>query len=546
MVKNDKNEKIVIIGFGWVGQANALALTRLGYEVFYYDIIEPPRFYKDKYGELYKRLKPLKNPLEKDGQNTCYLICVGDKVADDGIQNISLIEKALISLKPAKGTVILRSTVLPQHLKNLDFDLYMPEFLHEKFAIEEVLHPFYFVLGRPDSKIEEPKFLKELESRSKKIFRGTPEEASNIKYLSNIWNALRIAFVNEFGNLIAAPKSKDEQKQIEKIINFVFENKNYLRYGCSFGGHCLPKDFLAFLSINKDKNAGILKAAFRSNLIQKELEKEFGHLPEWFSNWEGERIFFGSKLPALLEEIKANPMMKISRKTIKYAAKFLESLTPERSLEQTKAIWNDLARKNPRYFMNTKTKSGESVDEFEIRETGQIDYERYVAKDDLLCEKLGDFNDKKALDIGCGIGRMTEFFAKDFNKVYGVDISERLIESAKKRLSQFSNVRLSVNNGADYPCENNFFNFVLSYLVFQYVPILEAIEQNLKEIHRVLVPGGIAKIQLRTGPSLWRWRWFYGISLSPETAIALAQKAGFKVLKTEVEGVKNLWLWLEK
>ncbi len=286
MVKTGKNEKIIIIGFGWVGQANALALAKIGYQVFCYDVVKPPHFYEDKYSGLYNSIKWLGAPLSEDGPNACYLVCVGDKVKEDGAQDISLIKKALNLVKNAQGTVILRSTILPQHLKSLKFDYYVPEFLHEKKAVEEVLDPFYFVVGQRNTTAVQPALLKNFESRAKKIFHGTPEQASYIKYLSNVWNALRIAFVNEFGNIIKIPKTKAHREEIEKIIDFVFEKNAYLRYGRSFGGHCLPKDLMAITGINKNKNVSILKAAFESNEFHKELEKKHSHIPEWFSMWE--------------------------------------------------------------------------------------------------------------------------------------------------------------------------------------------------------------------------------------------------------------------
>ena len=128
-------EKIVIVGYGWVGQANALALTTMGYPVFYYDVT-PPVFRYEKYRDLYKQIPALNNPLQRDGQNTWYMVSVGDRVKESGEQDISLIKNALNSLKAAKGKVILRSTILPQSLKDLPFDYYLPEFLHENHAAE--------------------------------------------------------------------------------------------------------------------------------------------------------------------------------------------------------------------------------------------------------------------------------------------------------------------------------------------------------------------------------------------------------------------------
>ena len=51
-------EKIVIVGFGWVGQANALALNQMGYEVFYYDIADPKQLY-EKHASGYGKIKRL-------------------------------------------------------------------------------------------------------------------------------------------------------------------------------------------------------------------------------------------------------------------------------------------------------------------------------------------------------------------------------------------------------------------------------------------------------------------------------------------------------
>src|SRR3989344_1962308 len=44
-------EKMVVVGFGWVGQANALALNILGYNVSYFDPGEPPQHYPLHAGE---------------------------------------------------------------------------------------------------------------------------------------------------------------------------------------------------------------------------------------------------------------------------------------------------------------------------------------------------------------------------------------------------------------------------------------------------------------------------------------------------------------
>ena len=302
---NSKKETIVVVGYGWVGQANALALAHDGEEVYYFDIASVNRHYTDKYGHLYERVKPLSSLLHKDSFNTWYIVCIGDKVSLEGEQDILAIRKALETLKKAVGKVLLRSTILPGYLETLQFDIYMPEFLHEKKAVEESINPLFFVIGKKNKNISLPNFLQRWRGRAVKHFIGNPSEASHIKYLSNTWNAIRIAFVNEFGNAIAHPNSKEDVANVEKIVNFLFEEKSYLRYGRSYGGHCLPKDTRAFFNWYKKqgKSMHLLEGMHNSNLVHCDIEKNSQHLPEWFSDWIRPQISGRVALTALRDSI---------------------------------------------------------------------------------------------------------------------------------------------------------------------------------------------------------------------------------------------------
>ena len=304
----NSKEIIVIVGYGWVGQANALALSSSGYNTFYYDIGIPDLHYTNKYQELYNSIKPLSSILEKDGPNTSYIVCVGDKVSPEGEQDISSIEKALDSIKNTQGKVILRSTIIPGSLSSLNFDYYMPEFLHEKFAVEEAIKPHYFILGSRNSTDSKPDFFKLWENSAVKVFHGTPEEASYLKYLSNIWNALRIAFINEFGTIISQPASDNDLANIKRVIDFFFEEKSYFKYGKSYGGHCLPKDTRAFCtwSKNRGNNAEILQGMWKSNDAHHAIEKDNPLLSEWFSEWVRPEASGRAALKALQSSIKRN------------------------------------------------------------------------------------------------------------------------------------------------------------------------------------------------------------------------------------------------
>ncbi|MEN9561304.1 MAG: GDP-mannose 6-dehydrogenase [Candidatus Parcubacteria bacterium] len=304
-MKSLGQEKMVVVGFGWVGQANALALKKLGYDVSYFDPATPPKHYPE-HEDIYKSLSKLTNVIEKDSTSTWYIICVGDRVSEEGVQDISNIQRALDSLKDVTGGIILRSTILPDLLKDLQFDYYVPEFLHEKKAVEECIDPYFFVLGKKGDAKPEPSIFNVWRTRSRKNFEGTPQEASFIKYLSNLWNATRIAFVNEFGDAIGRPSTKQDLDRINSIINFLFDNRSYLRYGKAFGGHCLPKDSRAFTSWYAKKMGALpfLNGMYLANTKHGELEKQYPLMPEWYSEWPNQHLSGRQALRDLLYSIR--------------------------------------------------------------------------------------------------------------------------------------------------------------------------------------------------------------------------------------------------
>lgn len=300
-------EKMVIVGFGWVGQANALALKMLGYDVAYFDPASPPRHYQE-HAPVYDSLKKLSHVMAWDSPQTWYVVCVGDRVSEEGAQDISNIRGALDSLGGVQGGVILRSTILPDLLETLRFDYYLPEFLHEKKAVEECVNPYLLVIGARESARQEPSVFAAWRKVARKTYEGTPREASFVKYLSNLWNALRIAFVNEFGNTVGHPTNKKELARISNLLDFLFDGRGYQRYGRAFGGHCLPKDTRAFAAwYNKEKErVPLIAAMLSSNARHEQIEKDFPLLPEWFSEWPDRHISGWHAISELRYSIKKN------------------------------------------------------------------------------------------------------------------------------------------------------------------------------------------------------------------------------------------------
>ena len=105
--------------------------------------------------------------------------------------------------------------------------------------------------------------------------------------------------------------------------------------------------------------------------------------------------------------------------------------------------------------------------------------------------QFGDIKGKKILDLGCGIGDATLYFASKGAKVYAVDISPGMISLVKKlaRKNGFANkINAHVMVAEDLKFRKNLFDFVFGNGVLHHVDANLA----LQEVYRILKPGGVA------------------------------------------------------
>ena len=105
----------------------------------------------------------------------------------------------------------------------------------------------------------------------------------------------------------------------------------------------------------------------------------------------------------------------------------------------------------------------------------------------------------RALDFGCGVGRLTQALGERFERCDGVDIAASMVEQARRLNRHGDRVAYHVNPASDlhlFPSET--FDFVLSIIVLQHMEPRYA-KGYIAEFLRVLRPGGIAVFQLPTG-----------------------------------------------
>jgi len=100
--------------------------------------------------------------------------------------------------------------------------------------------------------------------------------------------------------------------------------------------------------------------------------------------------------------------------------------------------------------------------------------------------------DAVVLDVGCGYGRsLNELHLNGFTRLYGIDFSEKMIERAKSQYP-FLNLEVQVNKNINFP--DNTFDAVLLFAVLTCIPQNTNQLHLIKEIKRVLKPGGIIYI----------------------------------------------------
>jgi SAM-dependent methyltransferase len=103
-------------------------------------------------------------------------------------------------------------------------------------------------------------------------------------------------------------------------------------------------------------------------------------------------------------------------------------------------------------------------------------------------------NNGRALDFGCGVGRLSRALLSYFGEVCGVDISHEMIRLAK----EFTPSCTFIVNQADNlkVLQDDFFDFIYSNIVLQHQPTREIAKSYIREFIRVIKPGATVVFQI--------------------------------------------------
>jgi SAM-dependent methyltransferase len=166
-----------------------------------------------------------------------------------------------------------------------------------------------------------------------------------------------------------------------------------------------------------------------------------------------------------------------------------------RSLRRHQRDWEDLGDLDPCW----------AILAYPERRFGRWDHDEFfrsgaveIARLTVDMQRLGyPVRRERALDFGCGVGRLTRALAPHFRHCHGVDVSAPMIAAAGKLNAELSNCEFVLNGHPDlrmFPAGH--FDLIYSVLVLQHLPTRAAIAAYVADFARVLSPGGLLVCQI--------------------------------------------------
>ena len=286
--------KISVFGLGYVGAVSCGCLPELGHEVIGVDT-NPLKI---------KMINDGQSPVVEEGINELIaaavkagslrathdveyavlnsnvsLISVATPSNPDYSPNLTAVDAVVRSIgaalrkKTGPHVIVLRSTVQPGTTANRILPILLessgraigqglslvfnPEFLREGSSVKDFHQPPQTVVGSLDEAGYEA--MAQMYAGLPGAFvRTSTEIAESVKYLCNVFHALKIVFANEAGSVLKA--SGLDGREVMKIFcqdTQLNISAAYLRPGFAFGGSCLPKEVKGFLTLARELNVPI-------------------------------------------------------------------------------------------------------------------------------------------------------------------------------------------------------------------------------------------------------------------------------------------------
>ncbi len=334
--------KVSVFGLGYVGIVAAACLRARGHEVVGVDVVE------SKVAAVNAGRSPVNEPGVNDlltvesstprvrttgdhadavRETNVSVICVGTPPLPSGHLELAYLERVLRQVfaaareHPGEHCVINRSSVVPgTHsrvilplIRSLDPEgliayAYHPEFFREGEAVRDFNEPALHVCAATSERAV---------ATVNQLFPSGDgattvvdfSDAEVLKYASNAFHALKVAFSGEIAAISAAAGADAaEVLRIFRSDRRLNISGAYLRPGFAFGGSCLPKDTRALAAVAEEMGVEtpVIGSIIPSNdrRISTLLELIESHRPACVGIW-------GVAFKPSTDDIRGSPLLRI-------------------------------------------------------------------------------------------------------------------------------------------------------------------------------------------------------------------------------------------
>ena len=138
-----------------------------------------------------------------------------------------------------------------------------------------------------------------------------------------------------------------------------------------------------------------------------------------------------------------------------------------------------------------------------------ISFKQHIRWRSDTMKRMNVQKDTMALDVCCGTADWTIALAEAVGangKVVGIDFSESMLKVGEDKVRHLKQVKLVHGNAMDLPFPNDTFDYVTIGFGLRNVP---DIDQVLRELHRVVKPGGMVVCLETSQPTLIGYKQLY-------------------------------------